>query len=70
MIPLLILIIAVGLCLELIETTPVTRERVYGMCTACGSVEVALNRATGTRDLSAIGEHEAYPTGHGCEVCS
>lgn len=43
---------------------------VYGMCTACGAVEVALNKATGTRDLSAIGEHHAYPTGYGCEVCS
>ena len=45
-------------------------EPVYGMCTACGSVEVKLNKATGTRDLSSIGEHEAYPTGYGCEVCS
>lgn len=41
-----------------------------GMCTACGSVEVALNAATGTRDLSAIGEDAAYPTGYGCEVCA
>lgn len=43
---------------------------VYGMCTACGSVEVALDQATGTRDLSAIGESATYPTGYGCEVCS
>lgn len=43
---------------------------VYGMCTACGSVEVALMKATGTRDLSTIGEHHAYPTGYGCESCS
>lgn len=42
----------------------------YGMCTACGSVEVALVKVTGTRDLSGIGEHHAYPTGYGCEVCS
>lgn len=41
-----------------------------GMCTACGSVEVLLNRATGTRDLSGIGESAAYPTGHGCELCA
>ncbi|WP_370246926.1 hypothetical protein [Nocardioides sp.] len=43
---------------------------VYGMCTACGSVEVALNKQTGTRDLSGIGESPEYPTGYGCEVCS
>lgn len=42
----------------------------YGMCTACGSVEVALNQVTGTRDLSSIGESADYPTGFGCEVCS
>lgn len=41
-----------------------------GMCTACGSVEVELNQATGERDLSAIGESDRYPTGYGCEVCS
>lgn len=45
-------------------------ETVYGMCLACGSIEVALNKATGTRDFSSIGEHHAYPTGYGCEVCS
>jgi len=45
-------------------------EPTYGMCTACGSVEVALIKVTGTRDLSSIGEHSAYPTGYGCEVCS
>jgi hypothetical protein len=43
---------------------------VYGMCTACGSVEVALVEATGTRDFSGIGESPEYPTGYGCEVCS
>ncbi|AER14085.1 hypothetical protein SEA_GIGIOUIOUI_39 [Mycobacterium phage GigiOuiOui] len=32
---------------------------VYGMCTACGSVEVALMQPTGS-----------YPTGHGCEMCN
>lgn len=47
-----------------------TSNPTYGQCTACGSVEVALNTATGTRDLSAIGESDAYPTGYGCEVCS
>lgn len=41
-----------------------------GACTACGSVEVVLDEATGTRDLSDIGESAAYPTGHGCELCS
>jgi hypothetical protein len=41
----------------------------YGMCLRCGAVEVRLNRATGTRDLSSIGEASAYPTGYGCEVC-
>lgn len=43
---------------------------VYGMCTACGAVEAELVKPTGTRDLSAIGEHHAYPTGYGCEHCS
>lgn len=43
---------------------------VYGYCTACHSVEVALNKATGTYDLSYMGESDAYPTGYGCEVCS
>ena len=43
---------------------------VYGMCTACGAVEVELNRVTGTRDLSGMGESPRYPTGYGCEVCS
>lgn len=46
------------------------REPAHGMCTACGAVEVALNRATGTRDLSDIGEAADYPTGYGCEVCA
>ena len=45
-------------------------EPVYGMCTTCGSVEVALNRMTNTRDLSHVGESSHYPTGYGCEVCS
>lgn len=42
----------------------------WGMCTACGSVEVILNAVTGVRDLSGIGESAEYPTGYGCEVCS
>lgn len=44
-------------------------EPIYGMCTACGSVEVALDDVTGHRDLSSIGESPAYPTGYGCELC-
>ncbi|ABQ86109.1 hypothetical protein PBI_TWEETY_40 [Mycobacterium phage Tweety] len=43
---------------------------VYGMCTACGSVEVALMQPTGSRNLSHIGESDTYPTGHGCEMCN
>lgn len=42
----------------------------YGMCIRCGAVETLLNKVTGHRDLSAIGEHPAYPTGYGCELCS
>lgn len=42
----------------------------YGACTACGSVEVALVRTTGARDMSGIGESDSYPTGYGCEVCA
>ena len=45
-------------------------EPVYGLCTACRSVEVALNQVTGTRDLSDMGESDQYPVGYGCEVCS
>ena len=45
-------------------------EATYGLCTACGSVEVRLNKATGTRDLSSMGESPRYPIGYGCEVCS
>lgn len=44
-------------------------EPVYGLCTACGAVEVKLVKATGTRDFSTIGESANYPTGYGCEVC-
>lgn len=46
-----------------------SREPAYGMCTACGSVEVALNQVAGYRDLSDMGESSAYPTGYGCEMC-
>lgn len=46
------------------------RISTYGMCTGCGSVEVRLLNATGTRDLSYMGESAEYPTGYGCEVCS
>ena len=46
-------------------------EPTYGMCLHCGSVEVALvNGVAGYRDLSDIGEHERYPVGYGCEMCS
>ena len=45
-------------------------EPTYGMCLACRSVEVALNRVIGTRDFSDIGESDVYPVGYGCEVCS
>ncbi|WNM68481.1 hypothetical protein SEA_STARCEVICH_42 [Mycobacterium phage Starcevich] len=45
-------------------------DTVYGMCTACGSVEVALMQPTGSRNLSHIGESDTYPTGHGCEMCN
>jgi hypothetical protein len=49
----------------------VRATEVHGMCTACGSVEVALNHHTGaTRDLSDRGESAEYPIGYGCEVCS
>lgn len=43
---------------------------VYGMCTACKAIEVALNEQQGTRDFSDIGESAHYPTGYGCELCS
>lgn len=42
----------------------------YGKCTRCGSIEVALDEATGTTDFSYIGESAKYPTGYGCELCS
>lgn len=49
-----------------LDESPIT----YGMCLGCGSVEVALNRVTGTRDLSDIGESDTYPCGYGCELCA
>lgn len=55
---------------EALDAERAASERVNGMCTACGSVETLLIKATGTRDLSGIGEHHAYPTGYGCENCS
>lgn len=42
----------------------------YGLCLHCQSIEVALNRVTGTRDMSSIGESDTYPTGYGCELCA
>lgn len=43
---------------------------VFGMCTAYGSVEVALVEVSGIKDLADLGESSEYPTGHGCEVCA
>lgn len=43
---------------------------VAGLCRACGSVEVLLIKADGTRDMTWCGESAQYPTGYGCEVCS
>ena len=42
----------------------------YGHCTGCGAIEANLVKPTGSRDLSGIGEHHAYPTGYGCEHCA
>lgn len=53
---------------ELIALEPLSG--VYGHCTACGAIETNLVKPTGIRDLTAIGEHPAYPTGYGCELCS
>lgn len=49
--------------------TPVS-AKTYGLCLSCRSVEVALLKVIGWRDLSDIGESDAYPVGYGCEVCS
>lgn len=49
-----------------LDEAPIT----YGMCLACRSVEVALNKVIGTRDFSDIGESDVYPVGYGCEVCA
>jgi hypothetical protein len=49
---------------------PLRIRRTFGLCTGCGSVEVELDRVTGTRDLSSIGESATYPVGYGCAVCS
>ena len=46
-----------------------TRNIVYGQCTACGAIEVALTNPAGTVDYSDIGECAEYPTGYGCELC-
>lgn len=44
--------------------------KVNGMCLSCGAIETLLNKQTGTRDFSDIGEHPKYPTGYGCELCA
>lgn len=43
--------------------------KVYGFCTACGSVEVELNNATHHVFLGGLDEEHKYPAGYGCEVC-
>lgn len=43
------------------------REPTYGKCTACGSVEVVLNKPSGTTAIE--GECDRYPVGYGCELC-
>lgn len=43
------------------------RKPTYGKCTACGAVEVALNRPHGT--VAIEGESDHYPVGYGCELC-
>lgn len=42
---------------------------VYGQCTMCGAIETKLNKVSGYRDLSSIGESDRYPVGYGCELC-
>ena len=42
----------------------------YGLCAACGAIEVRLLRVAGFRDLSHRGESDRYPVGYGCEVCA
>lgn len=53
---------------ELIALEPLSN--IYGQCTGCGAIETNLVSVTGTKDLTAIGEHPAYPFGHGCELCA
>lgn len=49
---------------------PLQVRHTHGKCLGCGSVEVMLDRVTGTTDLSSIGESATYPVGYGCVVCS
>lgn len=49
---------------------PLRRVVTFGACLSCGSIEVALDRVTGHRDLSDMGESPTYPVGYGCVVCS
>lgn len=46
-----------------------TKEAIYGLCLNCGAIEAKLDKPTGTRDFSKIGESANYPTGYGCEFC-
>lgn len=43
---------------------------VYGQCHSCGAIETNLVTPAGTKDLSAMGESDAYPFGYGCELCA
>ena len=49
---------------------PHTSKKNYGLCLACGSIEVELDHVDGIRDFSHIGESPVYPIGYGCEVCA
>lgn len=53
-----------------LAAAPPTGQRVSGMCTACGAIEVYLDRIDGFKDYSSIGESDRYPVGYGCEACS
>lgn len=56
---------------ELIKQQAASRERMSrnGQCLSCGAIETILNKVTGYKDFSGIGESERYPVGYGCELC-